>query len=196
MAVPVSVYRPRAGEAVVIGRNPQRFARHTSVTRSLLSSRCARVAELIRGSMATRRLHLSEAEDAARVHRASFDDRLPWLTGLHTPDEDRAYFADVVFDECEVWGSFEGRKLIGLIAFRENWIDQLYVLPGYQGRGIGSALLALGQARFCELQLWTFQKNEAARSFYERKGFVVAEQTDGSRKEEHEPDVRYVWRRE
>lgn len=144
--------------------------------------------------MAMRRLAPSDAEATAQVHRASFDDRLPWLAGLHTPDEDRAYFANVVFDECEVWGSFDGDGLIGFIAFRENWIDQLYVLPAYQGRGIGAALLAVAQARFSEIQLWTFQKNDAARSFYENRGFVIAEQTDGSRNDEREPDVLYTWR--
>ncbi|MBD3849476.1 GNAT family N-acetyltransferase [Bosea sp. SSUT16] len=146
--------------------------------------------------MTTRRLILSDAEAAARVHRASFDERLPWLAGLHTPDEDRAYFANFVFHECEVWGFFDGDELIGFIAFRENWIDQLYVLPAYQGRGVGSALLIEAQARHAGLQLWTFQRNEAARRFYENRGFIVAEQTDGSHNEEREPDVRYVWRRE
>jgi hypothetical protein len=43
------------------------------------------------------------------------------------------------------------------------------------------------------LQLWTFQRNTAARRFYGRLGFVAVEQTDGSRNEEDEPDVRYRW---
>ena len=146
--------------------------------------------------MTTKRLIVSDAEAVAKVRRATFDHRLRWLAGLHTPDEDRAYFANVVFDECEVWGFFDGDELIGFIAFRENWIDQLYVLPAHQGRGVGSALLAVAQAQSSELQLWTFQKNKAALSFYENRGFAVAEQTDGSRNEEHEPDVRYVWREE
>ncbi|PZO01334.1 MAG: GNAT family N-acetyltransferase [Hyphomicrobiales bacterium] len=142
----------------------------------------------------TKQLDLSDAEAAARVHRASFDARLPWLAGLHTPDEDRAYFENVVFVECEVWGSFDGLSLIGFIAFREGQIDQLYVLPAYQGRGVGGELMAVAKARCSELHLWTFQCNDQARRFYEHRGFVVAEQTDGSRNEEREPDVRYVWR--
>jgi GNAT superfamily N-acetyltransferase len=145
--------------------------------------------------MMVKRLMVLDAEAVARVHRVSFDHRLPWLAGLHTPSEDQAYFADVVFNEDEVWGSFDGDDLSGFIAFRENWIDQLYVLPAYQGRGVGSALLVVAQARYSELQLWTFQRNCAARRFYEHRGFAVAEQTDGSRNEEHEPDVRYVWRK-
>jgi putative acetyltransferase len=146
--------------------------------------------------MVIRQLTLADAEAAAKVHRASFDERLPWLAGLHTPEEDRAFFANVVFNQCEVWGSFEGDVLIAFIAFRENWIDQFYVLPDHQGRGAGSALLARAQCRFPLLQLWTFQKNAPARRFYERRGFRVAEETDGSRNEEREPDIRYVWQRE
>lgn len=131
----------------------------------------------------------------AAVHRASFDDRLPWLAGLHTPEEDRAYFRNLVFDECEVWGMFEGATLAGFIAFRAGWIDQLYVLPACQGRGLGRALLRVAQERCSELNLWTFQRNEIARRFYERQGFVAAELTDGSRNEEREPDIRYTWHR-
>ena len=125
-----------------------------------------------------KRLVLSDAEAVARVHRASFDQRLPWLAGLHTPDEDRAYFAGVVFDQSEVWGSFDGDDLIGFISFRDNRIYHLYVLPACQGRGVGSALLALAQTRFSELELWTFQRNEAARRFYENRGFAAVERTD------------------
>ncbi|MCG6113579.1 MAG: GNAT family N-acetyltransferase [Mesorhizobium sp.] len=145
--------------------------------------------------MTIRQLTPNDAEAAAQVHRASFDERLPWLSGLHTPAEDRAFYTHVVFDQCEVWGSFKDDALIALIALRENWVDQFYVLPQHQGRGVGSALLALAQARFPSLQLWTFQKNEAARRFYEARGFMAAEETDGLRNEEQEPDIRYVWQR-
>jgi hypothetical protein len=31
-----------------------------------------------------RRLERDDMDAAARVHRASFDQALPWLTGLHT----------------------------------------------------------------------------------------------------------------
>jgi hypothetical protein len=43
------------------------------------------------------------------------------------------------------------------------------------------------------LMLWTFQRNARARQFYEARGFVAAELTDGSRNEEREPDALYRW---
>ncbi len=141
------------------------------------------------------RLQRSDMDAVAVVHRTSFDECLPWLAGLHTPDEDRAYFRNVVCEECDVWGSFDGRVLTGFIAFRAGWVDQLYVLPAHQGRGLGCALLTVAQERYPELNLWTFQRNESARRFYERQGFVAAELTDGARNEEREPDIRYVWHR-
>ena len=84
--------------------------------------------------------------------------------------------------------------MIGIIAFREGWIDQLYVLPKTQGQGVGTALLAVATSAWPELMLWTFQRNTGARRFYERHGFVAVEETDGSLNEEKEPDVRYCWR--
>jgi hypothetical protein len=46
------------------------------------------------------------------------------------------------------------------------------------------------------LQLFTFQRNTGARSFYEVKGFRAVEFNDGSCNEEREPDIRYVWDRQ
>ena len=142
-----------------------------------------------------RRLSRGEMAQAARVHRAAFDERLPWLGGLHTPAEDLAYFRDQVFVKCEVWGAFDGADLIGFIAWREGWIDQLYVLPAAQRSGVGNALLAVATRAWSDLSLWTFQRNTGACRFYEARGFVPEALTDGAGNEEREPDVRYRWRR-
>jgi putative acetyltransferase len=133
-------------------------------------------------------------DGAARVLRASFDERLPSLAGIHTPAEDRAFFREQVFPTCQVWGAFEDSVLIGVVAFRPGWLDHLYILPVSQGRGIGSALLNVAMAAEPELQLWTFQQNEGARAFYERRGFTLVRMTDGAENEEREPDVLYRWR--
>ena len=140
-----------------------------------------------------RKLDLADMDAAARVHRAAFDHALPWLAGLHTPAEDRRFFRERVFPSCAVWGMFEGTAMLGLIAFRDDWIDQLYVLPHAQGRGIGTELLKVAQSSFARLQLWTFQRNLQARRFYAAKGFILVEETDGARNEEREPDALYLW---
>ncbi|WP_407154443.1 GNAT family N-acetyltransferase [Bradyrhizobium sp. STM 3557] len=143
-----------------------------------------------------RRLALSDMDEAARVHRAAFDVAMPWLAGLHTPDEDCWFYRERVFPTCEVWGSFAADELTGMIAFRDGWIEQLYVLPRAQGHGSGTALLEIAKRAFDRLQLWTFQRNSAARRFYGRRGFVLVEETDGARNEEREPDALYCWTRD
>ena len=142
-----------------------------------------------------RQLELSDTDAAARVHRAAFDRALPWLTGLHTPDEDRWFYREHVFKTCSLWGAFQGAAMTGIVAFRNDWIDQLYVLPEAQGSGVGGELLQIAKRASDRLQLWTFQRNARARRFYEARGFALVEETDGSRNEEKEPDARYLWTR-
>src|SRR5262245_61826315 len=109
-----------------------------------------------------RRLELADMDEAARVHRLAFDRALPPLAGLHTPDQDRWFFRERVFATSELWGAFDGAGMTGMIAFRKEWIDQLYVLPDAQGRGTGSSLLQIAKDKFDMLQLWTFQRNVTA----------------------------------
>ncbi len=142
-----------------------------------------------------KRLARDEMDRVAVIHRTAFDERLPWLAGLHTPEEDRAFFRDRVFRECEVWGALDGEAVIGFIAFRPGWVDQLYVLPDRQRRGAGRTLVRLAQAASPELRLWTFERNLPARRFYEAEGFLAVERTDGSRNEAREPDILYAWMR-
>jgi putative acetyltransferase len=140
-----------------------------------------------------RQLVLEDMDSAAVVLRMSFDQALPTLAGLHTPDEDRWFFKERVFAACLIWGYFEDTVLVGFIAIRKGWIDQLYVLPSSQGKGVGAALLQIAQSRSDCLSLWTFQRNKNARRFYEKHGFVLVKETDGARNEEKEPEAMYSW---
>ncbi|CDZ38804.1 GNAT family N-acetyltransferase [Neorhizobium galegae] len=140
-----------------------------------------------------RKLCRGDMAEAASVHRISFDDRLPWLAQLHTPEEDRGYWRGNLFATCDIWGAERNGTLLGVIAFREDWVDQLYILPGMQGQGIGSRLLDIAKGVHSQLFVWTFQRNAAARRFYEARGFVQIRQTDGAANEEKEPDVLYRW---
>jgi GNAT superfamily N-acetyltransferase len=142
-----------------------------------------------------RQLALTDMGAAAQVHRAAFDHAMPWLAGLHTPDEDRWFYREHVFATCRVWGGFEADVLRGIIAFRNGWVEQLYVLPAVQGRGVGTELLDVAKQASERLELWTFQRNALARRFYQARGFTLIEQTDGARNEEKEPDARYLWMR-
>jgi predicted N-acetyltransferase YhbS len=82
-----------------------------------------------------------------------------------------------------------------LLALTSDMVSQLYVAPGWTGRGIGSRLLELAKAqRPAGLDLFTFQVNSGARRFYGRHGFVEVARGDGSGNEEGQPDRRYAWR--
>ena len=142
-----------------------------------------------------RKLELADMDVVARIHRVAFEDRLPSLPRLHTPEEDRSYYCERIFPACNIWGAVEEATIVGFIAFRRDWIDQFYVLSAAQGRGLGSALLQVAARENSRLYLWTFQSNELARRFYEARGFGLVNETDGSHNEEREPDALYLWSR-
>src|SRR5262245_57507415 len=123
-------------------------------------------------------------------------EAMPYLPHLHTDEETRAWVAEVVLPRQEVWVAETGGRVVGVAALEGDMLQQLYILPGYQGQGIGSALLALAKSRRPDgLRLYAFQRNTRARGLYERRGFVAIAFGDGSGNEEGEPDVLYEWRR-
>lgn len=61
-------------------------------------------------------------------------------------------------------------------------LDDVYVLPQYQNRGIGTAILEKCIAESDkELYLYVFCRNTRAVAFYERFGFSVTEQVGKTR---------------
>jgi len=136
----------------------------------------------------------ADIDDIARIFRLSREAAMPFLPALHTPEEDRAFFRTRVFPACEIWIA-EETGIAGFIAFRDGWIEHLYIHPAHQRRGLGLALLEQAKKRFPELQLWTFQRNHNAIAFYEANGFRLVRQTDGAVNEEREPDALYIWSR-
>ncbi len=142
-----------------------------------------------------RRALAAEGPEIARVVQASRRDALPYLPVLHSDDEDRRYFTKLV-GSAAVWVAETDGQIAAVLVLNERHVEHLYVLPSHQGRGIGSRLLDLAKRDSPEgLRLYTFHRNERARAFYERRGFVAAEFGDGSGNEEREPDVLYEWRR-
>ena len=136
----------------------------------------------------------SDAAAVADVWLRSFGGALPTVRRAHTDDEVRGWIRDVLLPGHDVWVADAAGAVVGMLALSEGWLDQLYLVPEWRGRGIGDRLVELAKQRQpAGLQLWTFQVNEPAQRFYERHGFVAVERTDGATNEEREPDVRYVW---
>ena len=141
-----------------------------------------------------RRAVLAESDAIARLLRHVMKTCLPYLPDLHTAEEDRAFVRERMFAQCAVWVAAND-EVRGFCAFRDGWVDQLYVDPGFHGRGLGSRLLAQAKAAQPQLQLWVFQKNLPAIAFYEAQGFRLVRRTDGHDNEEKEPDALYAWAR-
>lgn len=135
----------------------------------------------------------ADAPTMAVVHRASMRDAMPYLPDLHTPDEDRAFFEREVGSSAG-WVTVEGGVVRGFALVRDGWLNHLYVDVGWQGLGMGSALLDEAVAHVgAGLRLWAFQRNVRARAFYAARGFREVEVTDGTGNEEKEPDVLLQW---
>lgn len=144
--------------------------------------------------MSLRRADLAEAGDIARLHRFTVRTSLPFLPDIFTAEQDLAFFRDQLLANAETWIWEEGGTICGYVAFKPGWVEHLFIHPDHQGRGIGPALLDKAMENRTERRLWTFQKNARARAFYEKRGFVIEIETDGSTNMEKEPDVLYVWR--
>lgn len=136
----------------------------------------------------------ADADAIAAIHIAARRAAMPWLPMLHTDDETCEWVASIVLPAQDVRVAEMDGRVVGYVTRDGVQLNDLYVRPGFQGRGVGTALLRAAMAASPgELWLWTFQRNAAARRFYERHGFEAVERTDGAGNEEREPDVRYWW---
>ncbi|MFE9610566.1 GNAT family N-acetyltransferase [Streptomyces sp. NPDC006012] len=143
-----------------------------------------------------RRAVASDALAAADVWLRSYDAALPTVVRPRSDDDVRNYFRNVVVPLREAWVAevAAGGGIVGVMVLNGGLLSQLYLDPGWRGRGIGDRFVGLAKERSPGgLTLWAFQVNKPAHRFYERHGFAAVEFTDGSGNEEREPDVRYVW---
>jgi GNAT superfamily N-acetyltransferase len=141
-----------------------------------------------------RRATAADARACADIQIAAMRGAMPWLPDLHTDDETRAWMRDVVFAQREVWVAEEAGRVAAFVAIEGDLVGNLYVEPSAQRRGLGSALLDVVQReRPRGFRLWVFQRNARARAFYESRGLVLVQTTDGRANEEREPDALYAW---
>jgi GNAT superfamily N-acetyltransferase len=129
------------------------------------------------------------------IYSASRRVAMPWLDCPHTPAEEARYLATVAFPPAQVWVAEHEGAPAGFLAREGEWIMQLYLHPERRRQGFGTALLAAARADNPPLlKLHAFQRNTAARAFYEGHGFRLVALTDGADNMEREPDALYEWR--
>jgi ribosomal protein S18 acetylase RimI-like enzyme len=106
----------------------------------------------------------------------------------------QARFRDDLAVRGNVWIAELEDQIVGFVIVmkQEQWLDQLFIDPMYQNRGIGSALLDKAKA-ICPqgLELHTLQQNTKACAFYERHGFKASKLSIN--KINGQPNVEYYW---
>lgn len=107
--------------------------------------------------------------------------------------ENHVYFLNTILPkQFQINLALIDDKVVGMIAFNETEISQLYIHTDYQGMGIGQSLLdkvkVISSGR---LTLYTFEVNENAQRFYEKNGFKIIGR--GHENEENLPDIQYEW---
>ncbi len=140
----------------------------------------------------------NETGAASAVHvaaRLAAAERGTMPPPVHPVSGAERWFAEEVAPHREVWVAEQGGRLVAVLVLDRAFVDQLYVHPDREGRGIGTALLRLAMAlRPGGFGLWVFAVNDRARALYEANGLVPVQHTDGAGNEERAPDVRYEWR--
>lgn len=110
-----------------------------------------------------RRVRADEALVAANVYlesRSAAGDLIP--PSVHDDQDVRRWMREDFMPRAELWFAVdEDDAPLGLLGLEgDDWLEQLYVLPHAQGRGIGAALLEHAKLqRPAGLQLWAFARS-------------------------------------
>ena len=142
-----------------------------------------------------RPLEAQDLEAVLRFWRRSREAAQPWLEErmAYRPEQDRAFFQEVLMPSSDIWVSVGPEGPAAFLALEGEQIEQLYVDPDVQGRGLGTALVDHAKGICPErLTLYTHQRNHKARRFYEWHGFRPI-RFGVSPAPEIEPDVFYEW---
>jgi ribosomal protein S18 acetylase RimI-like enzyme len=141
-----------------------------------------------------RRARSADAEEVATVYIASQRGAADHIPIIHTDPEIRAWVINHMVPERETWVADDRGRIVAVMVLDGEMVDQMYVAPAEQRRGVGDAMLSHAKKlRPARLRLYTFQSNAPARRFYEARGFVAIAFNDGERNEERAPDVLYEW---
>jgi len=116
-----------------------------------------------------------------KLHKAAYHDVVVRQFGCWDDEVQYSFFTEKWCPEKFEIIEFDG-KAIGCISVSSEsdkiFIFEIQLLPEFQGRGIGTELVcaeirtARSQQKPVHLQV--LRKNERARAFYERLGFVVS----------------------
>jgi ribosomal protein S18 acetylase RimI-like enzyme len=111
---------------------------------------------------------------------------------IHSFENHLTFLKDILSEQCQIVLALIDDKVVGMIAYSEKEISQLYIHIDYQGLGIGQTLLDRAKQKSSgSLTLYTFEVNKIAQKFYEKNGFEIVGR--GYENEENLPDIKYQW---
>jgi len=131
------------------------------------------------------------AEDTVSMWRQSKEKAIG-QKDIH-PFEDHVFFLNNILNkDNKIYIAVDDKKVVGILAFNDYELNQLYIHVDYQGKGLGKRFLALAKENSKgRLELYTFEVNHKAQQFYERNGFKIIGR--GYENEENMDDIKYEW---
>lgn len=131
------------------------------------------------------------AEETVRMWRESKERALA-RKDIHSFEDHVSFLNNILSKDNKIYIAIYNTKVVGMIAFNESEINQLYIHIDYQGKGLGGRLLELAKINSKgRLTLFTFEVNHKAQHFYEKNGFKIIGR--GYENEENLDDIKYEW---
>ena len=113
----------------------------------------------------------------------------------HSVENHLDFLTNILPEHYHIDIALIGERVVGMVAYHETELNQLYVHVEFQGMGIGQMLLDKVKAQSRgRLTLYTFDVNKNAQRFYEKNGFNIIGR--GHENEENLPDIQYEWKSE
>ena len=134
---------------------------------------------------------------AAQVHAASWRESHQGFCSAefvaqHTTQRQLAHLQRELDAGKRLYLLTDGKPM-GLVSVDGNVIENLYVLPGEQGKGYGGVLLefAIGKCHGIPT-LWILSNNVRAHAFYQKRGFVETGKRNPLREDLWELEMRLL----
>lgn len=110
------------------------------------------------------------------------------------------FFSRYPIESIRVAMNVSNSTIVGCLVLDGTELEQLYVHEDFQRQGIGSRLMNEAKSISSTLELYAFQRNKIAQSFYPQHGFHEASRgyadfkgNPWATEQEQLADIKYVW---
>ncbi len=116
---------------------------------------------------------------AGEIHSASWKEShkafcSPDFILLHSPERQTEYIRSELKAGKRLFIGYAGGEAVGIVTLYGSMIENLYILPSFQGRGCGTELLHYAVSMCKDTPtLWVLSNNLRAQKLYAREGFAL-----------------------